>query len=390
MTQGACPDGYDASRSDIWSCGVVLYALLCSHLPFDADDMQTLVRLIQKGQPTAPARVPPSPVARMPPASRRRLAPPRVGRSCQLSSGLQTGARGVPGRRQAARWPPPLVLPFTAGAQEARRARGGVGGGDDGVGAVHPPLRRRGATARVYAAASEPSRPVPPRLERRCPCDQPKAVLQKGCSYATPPPPPPLTRGARATAFPSRARRGAGVVNDGSKPEIKEIKTAAAGLGAAIGAGDADEADEVPRPRRDSPAPALPAAPLRAALAAPACPLIAGGEDEARRTKARTVPLAPGPPLTLPERSTSCRPRRRRGASETTDFFKSMLAKERADDAAAAAAATAPAPAPADASDDRGSAPRQKGTHMTAADLEEIEAIKREKAEREKAQAGGA
>ena len=67
-----------------------------------------------------------------------------------------------------------------------------------------------------------------------------------------------------------------------------------------------------------------------------------------------------------------------------------MLAKERADDAAAAAAAPAPAPAPADASEDRGSAPRQKGTHMTAADLEEIEAIKREKAEREMAQAGGA
>ena len=54
MTAGACPDGYDASRSDIWSCGVVLYALLASCLPFDADDLQALVRMIQKGTPSAP------------------------------------------------------------------------------------------------------------------------------------------------------------------------------------------------------------------------------------------------------------------------------------------------------------------------------------------------
>jgi serine/threonine protein kinase len=54
MTTGACPDGYDASRSDIWSCGVVLYALLASCLPFDADDIQALVRMIQEGKPSAP------------------------------------------------------------------------------------------------------------------------------------------------------------------------------------------------------------------------------------------------------------------------------------------------------------------------------------------------
>ena len=54
MTTGACPDGYDASRSDIYSCGVVLYALLASCLPFDADDIHSLVRMIQEGTPSAP------------------------------------------------------------------------------------------------------------------------------------------------------------------------------------------------------------------------------------------------------------------------------------------------------------------------------------------------
>ena len=54
MTEGAALDGYDASRSDIWSCGVILYALLASALPFDADDIRSLVMLIQSGTPTAP------------------------------------------------------------------------------------------------------------------------------------------------------------------------------------------------------------------------------------------------------------------------------------------------------------------------------------------------
>ena len=40
LLSGARDAGYDASKSDMWSCGVILYALLASALPFDADDMQ--------------------------------------------------------------------------------------------------------------------------------------------------------------------------------------------------------------------------------------------------------------------------------------------------------------------------------------------------------------
>ena len=54
MTAGAAPDGYDASKSDVWSCGVILYALLASALPFDAEDICALVRLIQIGVPNSP------------------------------------------------------------------------------------------------------------------------------------------------------------------------------------------------------------------------------------------------------------------------------------------------------------------------------------------------
>ena len=48
---GGSAGEYDASRSDMWSCGVILYAFLCGNMPFDADDVRTLIGQIRSGVP---------------------------------------------------------------------------------------------------------------------------------------------------------------------------------------------------------------------------------------------------------------------------------------------------------------------------------------------------
>ncbi|KAJ6232623.1 protein kinase [Anaeramoeba flamelloides] len=46
--------GYDGRKSDIWACGVILYALLCGYLPFDEKKYQKLLYKIKKGKYTFP------------------------------------------------------------------------------------------------------------------------------------------------------------------------------------------------------------------------------------------------------------------------------------------------------------------------------------------------
>ena len=47
----------DFAQADLWSMGVLLYALLCGFLPFDDDNTAHLYRLIQEGRYKVPDRL---------------------------------------------------------------------------------------------------------------------------------------------------------------------------------------------------------------------------------------------------------------------------------------------------------------------------------------------
>ncbi|KAK7486681.1 hypothetical protein BaRGS_00022082, partial [Batillaria attramentaria] len=61
MLETSCGSGekYDGRKADVWSCGVILYALLVGALPFDDDNLRQLLEKVKKGIFHIPHFVPP-------------------------------------------------------------------------------------------------------------------------------------------------------------------------------------------------------------------------------------------------------------------------------------------------------------------------------------------
>ena len=47
--------GYNGFKTDVWSCGVILYVMLCAHLPFTGSDLSSVLHTLRRGVYRTPA-----------------------------------------------------------------------------------------------------------------------------------------------------------------------------------------------------------------------------------------------------------------------------------------------------------------------------------------------
>lgn len=51
---------YNGLKTDIWSCGIILYAMCCGYLPFDDPNTSELYRKIAEGKYEVPEHLSPT------------------------------------------------------------------------------------------------------------------------------------------------------------------------------------------------------------------------------------------------------------------------------------------------------------------------------------------
>mmetsp|Transcript_37559 Transcript_37559/g.123945 ORF Transcript_37559/g.123945 Transcript_37559/m.123945 type:complete len:481 (-) Transcript_37559:28-1470(-) len=222
MTEGAALDGYDATKTDIWSCGVILYALLASALPFDAGDVHALVRLIQLGKPTSP--VPPERGADAEQLVHAMLSVDAKARPTASAVLEARWAMGTAAQIKASATQ--LTLPATAAGSGRRRGasettqffkqmRGQVEEEDS------DPLRRNAAAGR--AKGERLTRDELQKIKRSSEEERPQQPAQPAA-------PAPLSSVSATDAQPAGRRKGGAALTKEEREEIKRERAAAAAL----------------------------------------------------------------------------------------------------------------------------------------------------------------
>jgi len=152
---------YAGPEVDVWSCGVILYALLCGSLPFDDENIPNLFKKIKGGVYSLPSHLSPGARDLIP---RMLLVDPLKRATLQEVRAHPWFALRLP-RYLAVMHAAPSTAPFSGGAASAGGGGGGGGGGagaagggggGGGAGPVAPATPGGGGPGAAAAAAAVP------------------------------------------------------------------------------------------------------------------------------------------------------------------------------------------------------------------------------------------